>query len=306
VPAAPLLVADVPWLLYRAYFALPSSIRGAHGEPVNALLGTVNALLGAAEECGPRAVVACLGAEQAAYRVELYPPYHAHRDPMPEQLAAQWATAPSLLSSFGWTVSASERFEADDVMFSHATLEAEAGGSALLLTADRDLYGAVSERVTVLEPARRGKPAGRIGPAEVHERYGIGPALVPDLIALRGDPSDGLPGAPGVGAKTAAELLRGHGSLEGAIAAARDSPSTMTPRIARALLEHAKLLLAFKRIATLQRLDVERAPDRPTDRAGGARAAQRLGMLRLVRRLERNTPGSLPPVSPRKAPRRPA
>ena len=88
---APLLVADVPWLLYRSFFALPKSIVGADGQPVNALLGTVNAILAVIEalrcRSRPRAVVACLGAEQAAYRVELYPPYHAHRDPMPPELA---------------------------------------------------------------------------------------------------------------------------------------------------------------------------------------------------------------------------
>ena len=85
-PSGPLLTADVPWLLYRSFFALPKSIVGVEREPVNALLGTVNALLGVIESraaAAPRAVVACLGAEQAKYRVELYPPYHAHRDPMP-------------------------------------------------------------------------------------------------------------------------------------------------------------------------------------------------------------------------------
>ncbi|MHB8492325.1 MAG: hypothetical protein ACYDA6_08970, partial [Solirubrobacteraceae bacterium] len=122
---APLLVADVPWLLYRAYFALPDSIVGAAGRPVNALLGTVNALLAAVAGCQPRAVVACMGAEQASYRVALYGGYHAHRDPMPQALAEQWEAAPALLGSFGWTVAGSDTLEADDVMFSHAQAEAE-------------------------------------------------------------------------------------------------------------------------------------------------------------------------------------
>src|SRR5437773_694343 len=119
----PLLIADVPWLLYRAFFSLPSSITDGDGKPVNALLGTINAILAAAQATGARAVVACLGAEQAEYRVRLYPPYHAHRDPMPATLAAQWQRAAALLASLGWTVSASETLEADDVMFSHARLE---------------------------------------------------------------------------------------------------------------------------------------------------------------------------------------
>src|SRR6476646_11405232 len=108
----PLLIADVPWLLYRSFFALPKSITDGDGHPVNALLGTVNALLGAIDSLPAdepvRAVVACMGAEQAAYRVELYPPYHAHRDEMPPELAAQWRKAPALLGSFGWSVPGSE------------------------------------------------------------------------------------------------------------------------------------------------------------------------------------------------------
>src|ERR1700739_2975867 len=114
---APLLIADV------------------EGKPVNALLGTVNAMLAAVEATEPRAVVACLGAEQAAYRVRLFPSYHAHREEMPATLAAQWRLAPSLLAAFGWTVSESEELEADDVMFSHALAEQRRGGRALLMTA---------------------------------------------------------------------------------------------------------------------------------------------------------------------------
>src|SRR3979411_2528371 len=153
--AAPLLIADVPWLLYRSFFALPKSIVDGDGNPVNALLGTVNALLALidvrAPATPPRGVVACMGAEQAEYRVALYPPYHAHRDPMPAELAAQWEKAPALLAGLGWTVSTSEDLEADDVMFSFARAEEERGGRALLLTGDPDLYGAVSERVAVVE-----------------------------------------------------------------------------------------------------------------------------------------------------------
>src|SRR5580693_6542780 len=147
----PLLIADVPWLLYRAFFSLPKSIVDGEGRPVNALLGTVNALLSAIEARPPRAVVACVGAEEAAYRVELYGGYHAHRDPMPAELADQWERAPGLLGSLGWTVAGSEELEADDVMFSFAEVEREAGGRALLLTGDRDLFQAVSEGVGILE-----------------------------------------------------------------------------------------------------------------------------------------------------------
>ena len=291
---APLLLADVPWLLYRAFFSLPSSIVDGEGRPVNALLGTINAILSAVAASAPRAVVACLGAEQAAYRVRLYPPYHAHRDPMAPALAAQWRLAPQLLESLGWTVSASDELEADDVMFSHAQLEAARGGEALLLTADRDLFASVSERVAILELRGRAAPA-RIGPAQVRERYGVDPELVRDFIALRGDPSDGLPGAPGVGAKTAAELLRRFGSLEEVLAAA-DAPETviagdLTPRLAAVLREHAEQLRIFKEVATLQRIDVVAPEDRATDFPGGARAAAELGMKRLAARLEQSSRG---------------
>jgi len=285
--SAPLLLADVPWLLYRAFFALPRSIDDGRGHPVNALLGTVNALLSAAQARPPRAVAACLGAEQAAYRVELYPPYHAHRDPMPAELAWQWRRAPELLAALGWAVDSSEDLEADDVIFSHARHEAAGGGRALLVTGDRDLFQAVSASVAILELARDGG-ATEIGPREVRARYGIGPELVPDFIALRGDPSDGLPGAPGIGAKTAAELLRRHGSLEGALAAVRTAPASCgeRPRVVAALGENAEQLLAFKRIATLVEIDLPLPPDRPTDHSGGAAAARALGMRRLAERLE--------------------
>jgi 5'-3' exonuclease len=281
---APLLIADVPWLLYRAYFALPKSIVDGEGQPVNALLGTVNALLSAIEARPPRAVAACLGAEQAVYRVKLYPGYHAHRDPMPPELAHQWERAPALLASLGWTVEGSEELEADDVMFSYAHLEAAAAGRALLLTGDRDLFQAVDEHVAILELRKDGGPV-EIGPEEVRERYGIGPELVPDFIALRGDPSDGLPGAPGIGAKTAAELLQRHGSLEGALRAVQSSPTCERPRVVAALSENAELLRTFREIATLVRIDVRRPLDRATDFAAGAVAARELGMNRLADRL---------------------
>lgn len=280
---APVLIADVPWLLYRSFFALPKSIRGTDGQPVNALLGTVNALLLALEARPARAVVACFGAEQARYRVELYPPYHAHREPMPAELAEQWPKAPALLASLGWIAAEAEELEADDAMGSVARVEEQAGGRALLLSGDRDMYQCVSERVSVLELGKGGAVA-ELGVEQVLDRYGVEPAQVPDFIALRGDPSDGLPGAPGIGAKTAAELLRQYGTLENVLAAAHTGED-MRPRTATALHENAELLLAFKQVATLVEIDIQRPPDTPTDFAGGASAASELGMKRLAERL---------------------
>jgi len=300
--AAPLLIADVPWLLYRSFFALPKSIVDAEGRPVNALLGTVNAVLSLIDSRlparGVRGVVACMGAEQADYRVRLYPPYHAHREEMPAELQGQWQRAPLLLESLGWSVATNSELEADDVMFSFARVEEEGGGRALLLTGDRDLFGAVSGRVAVAE-LHKGSQCVEIGPAQVRERYGVSPELVPDFIALRGDPSDGLPGAPGIGAKTAAQLLQRYGSLESVLERAHALAGTaalakrattgeegdMRPRTAASLRENDELVRMFKEIATLQRIDVERPPDRPTDFAGGARVAKELGMRRLADRL---------------------
>jgi DNA polymerase-1 len=294
----PLLLADVPWLLYRSYFALPRSIAGSDGHPVNALLGTVNAILAVIDAYPtadrPRAVVACMGAEQAAYRVALYPPYHAHRDEMPPELAAQWTKAPALLESLGWLVASTDELEADDVMHSYALAERERGGRALIYSGDRDMYGAVGEKVAVVELTKGSRPV-ELGPREVQARYGVEPSSVPDFIALRGDPSDGLPGAPGVGAKTAAELLRRHGTLERVLVAAADSAAgqglaeRVPPRTAAALLGCREQLEAFKQIATLQRIEgVAPPPDRDTDFAAGAVAAAALGMRRLAERLERS------------------
>jgi 5'-3' exonuclease len=282
---ASLLIADVPWLLYRSYFGLPKSIKGDEGRPVNALLGTVNALLLTLEARPPRAVVACFGAEEARYRVELYPPYHAHRDPMPSELAEQWEQAPALLASFGWTISDGGELEADDAMGSYAQAETVGGGQALLLTGDRDMYQCVGERVGVLELGKGGT-VGELGVEQVEERYGVTPEQVPDFIALRGDPSDGLPGAPGIGAKTAAELLREYGTLEALLVAATAPNGALRPRVASSLNENAELLRTFKQIATLVEMDVRRPPDRPTDFVAGAAKASEIGMKRLAERLE--------------------
>src|SRR5215211_665389 len=277
----PLLAVDAPSMLFRAFYALPDTIKGAHGKPVNALLGTANLVLREVELHEPRAVVLCFGPDAADYRVELFDAYHAQRPEVPEGLAPQFADARAFFEGFGWLVVEHDSLEADDVLGSFARLEAEAGGQALVMTGDRDMYQCVGEQVAVLYVRTGGRGAELVDADEVRRRYGSEPALVPDFIALRGDPSDGLPGAKGIGEKTAAELLRRHGTLEAAIAGAvREKPS-----VRRALIEQADELRAFKDIATLRDAEVERPPDRPTDRAAGAEAARALGMGRLADRL---------------------
>jgi len=280
----PLLVVDTPSMLFRAFYALPKTITGSDGEPVNALLGAANLIVREVEAHDPRAVVLCFGPDAASYRTELFPAYHADRDEVPDELAPQWADCDDFFESFGWAVITSDSLEADDLLGTYARLEAEAGGRALLLTGDRDMYQCANKRVAVLYVRTGGgKGAEEVGPEEVRKRYGIDPEQVPDFIALRGDPSDGLPGARGVGPKTAAELLRRHGSLEAVLESAAEESR---PKLRDALLEAREELLAFKDIATLRDAGVERPPDRPTDWRNAATASRARGMNRLAERLE--------------------
>ena len=278
-----LLVVDGPFLLYRSFFALPDSIQGNDGKPVNALLGAVNVLLRIAADREPRAIVVCFGAEAAEYRVKLFPEYHAARPPVPDALAWQFEQAPELFSAFGWQIESTDTLEADDLLGSLAQAEAHAGGHTLIVTGDRDMYQCVGEHATVLYLKSGTSGFDQVDEAEVQRRYGVPPSLVPDFIALRGDPSDGLPGAAGIGPKTAAELLARHGSLEAALSGAERE----RPRIAAVLADAAAQLRAFRDIATLRSVELERPPDRATDLIGGAKAARRHGMNRLAERLEK-------------------
>jgi 5'-3' exonuclease len=279
---APLLAVDAPSMLFRAFYALPDSIKGADGKPVNALLGTANLILREVEEHEPRAVVLCFGPDAAHYRTELLPEYHADREELPDALAPQWADSRDFFEEFGWTVASDDSLEADDLLGTYARLEDEAGGKALLMTGDRDMFQCVNQRVTMLY-VRTGSPGSeKIDPKEVKSRYGIPPKLVPDFIALRGDPSDGIPGAKGVGPKTAAELLQRHGSLEKVLdAAIRET----RPKLRTTLVESRDDLLAYKQIATLQDAKVRRPRDKRTNWKGAAKAARERGMNRLAARL---------------------
>jgi 5'-3' exonuclease len=284
--AQPLLVVDTPSLLFRAFYALPDSIVGPDGRPVNALLGSANLILREVERRQPRAVALCFGPDAAHYRTELYPAYHAEREAaMPEALPHQFTDSRPFFEAFGWTVASHDSLEADDLLATYARREAEAGGRALLMTGDRDMYQCATERVTVLyvKTGSKGKGAEEVTPEGVRERYGVDPELVPDFIALRGDPSDGLPGAKGVGPKTAAELLRHHGSLEEVL---DNAIRERRPALRGALLGAADELRAFKDIATLRDAGVEPPPNRETDWAGAAAAARKRGMNRLAERLE--------------------
>jgi DNA polymerase-1 len=278
----PLLIVDAPSLLYRAFYGLPKSITGADGQPVNALLGFANQVLWAVERHAPRAVVLCTGAEAASYRAASLPSYHADRPPVPDELAPQWADAPAFFGAFGWAWEDANDLEADDLLGAYASCEVDAGGTALIFSGDRDMFQCVGEAVRVLYP-RGGKDGPElVDVAGVKARYGIRPDQVPDFIALRGDPSDGIPGAKGIGEKTAGELLRVHGDLETAIANAADE----RPKVAQALRNQAEELREFRKIATLQPIPVTCPSDAPTTFGAAAQAASARGMGRLAGRLE--------------------
>ena len=249
---------------------------------MNALLGAANLILRAVEDHDPRAVVVCFGVEAAHYRKELYEPYHAQRPELDPELAHQYTLVQDWFESFGWTIAGHEALEADDLLASFAAAEAERGGTAIIMTGDRDMFQCAGERVQVLYVST-GKNMQLMGPAEVEERYGIPPELVPDFIALRGDPSDGIPGAKGIGEKSAAELLRAHGSLEDTMRAA--VRGELKPGQAKALIDETDLILAFKHIATVQHVKVKPPKDTPLDGERAAAKATELGMNALAKRL---------------------
>jgi 5'-3' exonuclease len=279
----PLLAVDAPSMLFRAFYALPKSIKGPDGNPVNALLGTANLILREVETHDPRAVVLCFGPDAAAYRLELFPAYHADREAaFPDELRPQWEDSADFFGAFGWKIATSETFEADDLLGSLAEKERRAGGRSLLMTGDRDMFQCASGSTKVLYVSTGRQGGQPMGPAEVKERYGIPPKLVPDLIALRGDPSDGIPGAKGVGEKTAVELLRKHGPLEKVLDAAIRE---VRPALRIALVGDRDQLLVFKDVATLRTAKVSRPRDKRTDYRGAAKAARERGMNRLAERL---------------------
>ena len=220
----PLLVIDGDSLGHRAYHAMPH-VEGAGGRPVGLLVGFANFLLATWRSTQPRAVIVCLDTRVPSYRHELLPGYQGQRDPFADDLCEQLDRMPEMTEAFGFAAAKVVPYEADDLLATAVTQEEARGGGALVVSSDRDTYQLVSDVTATLHPRPRGE-LERVDRAGVRERYGIEPEQVPDLIALRGDPSDNIPGARGIGQKTAAELLRRYGDLEGVIAHAAE----LTPR----------------------------------------------------------------------------
>jgi DNA polymerase-1 len=213
----PLLVIDGDNFAHRSYHALPKSIRRSGNRGGGAIVGFANVLLNLYATERPRAVIVgwdTLGAP--TYRQKLFPAYQGGRV-FDEELVEQLEVLPELVAACGFAFAKGPGYEADDFLAAAVAAEERCGGHALVASGDRDAFQLASARTTILQPVRAGEIA-RIGPAEVRERYGVEPKQVPDFIALRGDPSDKLPGAKGVGPKGAASLLKRYGTLEAALA----------------------------------------------------------------------------------------
>jgi DNA polymerase I len=207
-----LLAIDGDSFAHRAYHALPKSIR------LNAVVGFTNMLVRLWEAERPDAVVVAWDTLSVpTYRHEAFQAYQSGRV-FEDSIVEQLEILPELTAAFGLAAAKAPGYEADDFL---AAAAAKWDGDVLVATSDRDAFQLASERVTILQPAKGVSELVRIGPAEVRERYGVEPGQVPDLIALRGDPSDKLPGARGIGPKKAAEVLRQYGTLEAALADGR-------------------------------------------------------------------------------------
>jgi len=213
-PSRPLLVVDGDSLAHRAYHALPKTFRRAEGRPGNALLGFSNFIMRLWQSEEPRAVVVGWDSlDTPTYRHELFEGYQSGRE-FDDDLLEQLDLLPDLVRAFGFAAAKAPGYEADDFLAAAVRAEEKRRGTALVVTSDRDSFQLASDRTTILQPTRGVSELARVGPAEVRERYGVAPEQVPDFIALRGDPSDRMPGAKGVGPKTAASLLAQYGDLE--------------------------------------------------------------------------------------------
>ncbi|MGI8479462.1 MAG: 5'-3' exonuclease [Gaiellaceae bacterium] len=269
----PLLVIDGDSFAHRAYHAIPKTLRRADGGPGNMLFGFGTMFLRLWQAERPRTVlVAWDTLEVPTYRHEALAVYQAGRE-FDAELVEQLGLLPSLVRSSELAVAKAPGYEADDFLGAAVSTEEAAGGEVLVATSDRDAFQLASARTTILQPVR-GKAAARIGPAEVRERYGVDPEQVPDFIALRGDPSDRIPGARGIGPKKAADLLAQYPTLDAMLEEGRFSAE-------------ADALRLYREIATLDRAaPLPPLPDVEPDWRAAAGHARNLGMNGLAGRFE--------------------
>jgi DNA polymerase-1 len=263
----PLLAVDGDSFAHRAYHALPRSIH------LNAVVGFTNMIVRLWEQEQPRAVfVGWDTLDAPTYRSQAFPAYQSGRE-FDASVVEQLAMLPRLCEALGFATAKAAGFEADDLLAAAVAAEEARGASSLVASGDRDAWQLASERTTILFPTRGVSELARLGPAEVRERYGVEPRQVPDFIALRGDPSDKLPGARGVGPKTAADILRRYGTLEAALVDGK-------------FAGQADDLRLYRRIATMDpAAPVPAIPDRQPDWAAAARLLREWGIVQLADRL---------------------
>jgi DNA polymerase I len=230
----PLLVVDGDSFAHRFYHALPKTIRRRGNKGAGAIVGFANFLLRLYDDECPRAVfVGWDTLEAPTYRHEAFADYQSGRD-FDAELVDQLEVLPQFVSTCGFAYAKAPGYEADDFLAAAVAREERRGGTVIVATGDRDAFQLASEKTTILQPLGGGIIA-RIGPADVRERYGVDPRQVPDFIALRGDPSDKLPGAKGVGSKGAAALLRKYGTLEAALKDGRFATQAKELRLYRSI-----------------------------------------------------------------------
>jgi DNA polymerase I len=233
----PLLVVDGDSFAHRAYHGLPKTIRSRGGKGGGAILGFANFLIRMVENEQPRAVLVGWDTLDApTYRHQAFPAYQSGRQ-FDAALLDQLDILPSFVAACGFANAKAPGYEADDFLAAAVVSEQRRGGTAVVASGDRDTFQLASPSTVIIHPVRAGEMA-RIGPDEVRDRYGVDPEQVPDFIALRGDPSDKLPGAKGVGPKGAADLLRKYGNIEALLKAGR-------------FPTQAEQLRLYRRIATM-------------------------------------------------------
>ncbi|MDQ3283390.1 MAG: exodeoxyribonuclease IX [Acidobacteriota bacterium] len=244
-------LVDASPYLFRAFFSLPRTITGSDGKPVNAVYGFAQFLSKYVEEEKPTHIGIAFDRHfNQSFRNDEYPPYKAQRDASPPELDAQVDLAVAITQSLGMATFIDERYEADDLIATvmHQTRASRA--EYVIVTSDKDMTQLVNDRVIVVDPARK----LRFDAAAVEEKFGVRPDQMTDFLALAGDSVDNIPGVRGIGPKTAADLLRRYGSLEGIyenVATMRQSRKRSDLTMAAKLTEHVEMAGLSKRLATV-------------------------------------------------------
>ena len=252
---AELFLVDGNNLAYRAFFALPEELQTTDGQPTNALLGFTNMLFKLLSDYRPRGVAVAWDT-RPTHRTEISETYKEGRRPMPDLLREQFPHFRPIVEAFGYRNLEFEGWEADDVIATLATRADEAGIKTCVVSTDRDAFQLCSENVTLMMTPRGVADVNVYTPERVEARYGVRPDQVPDFIGLKGDTSDNIPGVPGIGDKTAGQLIAQYGSLEDVL----DHADELSPARGKAVREHAEQARASKLLATMRRdlpLDVE-------------------------------------------------